>query len=907
FNCLDFCQNLKSQIKRGVCFKAEMGQFGLKSDAFKPRWGYDPGKLRATPDNLIRIKDAKTLWEAIKTRFRCNKESKKIQKTILKQQYKNFTTSRSEGLGKTYDKLQKLISQLEIHGEVISHEDANLKLLKSLPPAWNTHTLIMRNKSDLYTLSIDDLYKILKVYEAEIKGQSSSSLNSQNVAFVSSDNTSSTNEAVNTTHNVSAASSQRQASASTYVAMLTLRVKRFIKKTGRNMNFNGKEIVGFDKTKVECYNCHRRGHFARKYRAPRSQGNRNGDNTRRVIPVETPANALVITDGMGYDWCYQAEKGPIDFALMAFSSSCSSSTDTEVNTCSKECLQSYQTLQKQVNESEEDNNQANDRWNFIPPRPDLSFTGKSVLNNEGKATGQREVRPVWNNAQRVNHQNFSNNLTHPHLRRNFVPTIVIINSGKVLVNTAKQSSPRAASSTSTARYVNTVATSPTVNDTREVQITAPIDGKVKLVSEASIKRHLKLKDSDGYQSDRKLRFLSSSPTHTHVADEAASTGVDVRHKGAATTVSSLDVGHGSSNIDKTLSMPHDSPLLSVNTLRSDEGSMTLNELTVLCTKLSQKVKSLEADLKQTKKVYRVAYTKLIMKVKKLEKTVKSSHVRRRAKIVVSDDEALEDSSKQGRKVAKVHTYTRRRMTISTASGGISTAEESVSTVGASMPVSTAGMVDKGKAIMQESKPELTTTKLQQRQESAGYEVDTREVQITATIDKKVKLVSEASIRRHLKLEDSNGISSLPNAEIFEQLALMASSFNVEEWEDIQAKIEADEELALRIQEKEREKYFEAEKARLLQLTKLFVDELKNLFEATMKRVKAFTLIESDFDRTIPKIADESSKKAAEEELEQESSKRQKTRESSEPREKEDDELTQEDLQQMMMMVPVEEV
>nr|GEY53324.1 ribonuclease H-like domain-containing protein [Tanacetum cinerariifolium] len=101
------------------------------------------------------------------------------------------------------------------------------------------------------------------------------------------------------------------------VAMLTMRVKRFTKKTRRNLNFNGKEIVSFDKTKVECYNFHIRGYFARDCRVPRSQGNRNRDNTRRVVPVETPANSLVITDGMGYDWSYQAEKGPTIFALMA--------------------------------------------------------------------------------------------------------------------------------------------------------------------------------------------------------------------------------------------------------------------------------------------------------------------------------------------------------------------------------------------------------------------------------------------------------------------------------------------------------------------------------------------------------------------------------------------------------------
>ncbi|GKE86609.1 hypothetical protein Tco_1560351 [Tanacetum coccineum] len=162
------------------------------------------------------IKDAKTLWEVIKARFRGNKESKKMQKTILKQQYETFVASRSEGLDKIYDRFQKLISQLEIHGEVISQEDANLKLLRSLPSAWNNITLIMRNKSDLDTLSMDDLYNILKVYKAEIKGHSSLSSNSQNVAFVSSENTSSTNEGVNTAHDVSTASSQGQVSSSTY-------------------------------------------------------------------------------------------------------------------------------------------------------------------------------------------------------------------------------------------------------------------------------------------------------------------------------------------------------------------------------------------------------------------------------------------------------------------------------------------------------------------------------------------------------------------------------------------------------------------------------------------------------------------------------------------------------------------
>ncbi|GJT33179.1 hypothetical protein Tco_0923598 [Tanacetum coccineum] len=89
------------------------------------------------------------------------------------------------------------------------------------------------------------------------------------------------------------------------------------------------------------------------------------------------------------------------------------------------------------------------------------MVGKSVLNNLGRVTGQREIRPIWNNAQRVNHQN---KFTHLHPKRNFVPTAVVTKSGLVPVNAAKQSSPRAATSISTTRHVNIVALKPKVNN-----------------------------------------------------------------------------------------------------------------------------------------------------------------------------------------------------------------------------------------------------------------------------------------------------------------------------------------------------------------------------------------------------------------------------------------------------------
>nr|GEU47520.1 hypothetical protein [Tanacetum cinerariifolium] len=140
------------------------------------------------------INDAKTLWAAIKTRFGGNVESKKMQKNILKQQFENFSVSNSEGLDKGYDRFQRLLSLLEIHKAGVSTEDANQKFLRSPPLAWSNISLIIRNKPNIYNLDTDDLYNNLKVYKVDIKGSSGSSLNSQNVDFISAESTSITNE-----------------------------------------------------------------------------------------------------------------------------------------------------------------------------------------------------------------------------------------------------------------------------------------------------------------------------------------------------------------------------------------------------------------------------------------------------------------------------------------------------------------------------------------------------------------------------------------------------------------------------------------------------------------------------------------------------------------------------------------
>ncbi|GKC70816.1 hypothetical protein Tco_1116699, partial [Tanacetum coccineum] len=328
------------------------------------------------------------------------------------------------------------------------------------------------------------------------------------------------------------------------------------------------------------------------------------------------------------------------------------------------------------------------------------------------------------------------------------------------------------------------ATARTTND-GEVEIIASIDRQVKTITEASLRRHLKLEDFDGitslpnteifeqlalmgYVSNsarltfkkgyfspqwRQLRFLVLDSYQTQVADEVTFISVDVDAGGAATTNINLDAGQGSGTIHKTPTRPHDSPLLRVYTLGSDEGSLQQNELMDLVTKLTNRVEDLENDLQQTKKVYSFALTKLILRVKKLEKKVKTNKARRRARIVISEDEdAEEDSSKQGRKISDIDKdptislvhpeqdmeydfdvstaegFTTASVPVTTASASISTVSPPrVSTVkdisGAETLVyirrSAEKIKDKGKSIMKEDKSVQKKTKKQLEQERLG--------------------------------------------------------------------------------------------------------------------------------------------------------------------------------------------
>ncbi|GJS51181.1 uncharacterized mitochondrial protein-like protein [Tanacetum coccineum] len=179
------------------------------------------------------------------------------------------------------------------------------------------------------------------------------------MAFVSSsnNNTSSTNEAVNIAYGVSTDSTQVNAANFTNIDNLSDAVIYLFFASQpnspqlnmrRKLTVNGNETIGFDKSKVECYNCHKRRHFARECIAPRNQDNKNNESSRRSVHVEISTSiALVSCDGLsGYDWSDQAEEGP-NYALMAFSSSSSDSKVSNDSIYSKSCLKYIESLKSQ--------------------------------------------------------------------------------------------------------------------------------------------------------------------------------------------------------------------------------------------------------------------------------------------------------------------------------------------------------------------------------------------------------------------------------------------------------------------------------------------------------------------------------------------------------------------------------
>nr|GEZ34278.1 hypothetical protein [Tanacetum cinerariifolium] len=198
-----------------------------------------------------------------------------------------------------------------------------------------------------------------------------------------------------------------------------------------------------------------------------------------------------------------------------------------------------------------------------------------------------------------------------------------------------------------------------------------------------------------------------------------------------TSTPSMQTTH---DAEEPATMAYDSPLPRVQSLRSINGSLTLNELIVLCTKLSKRVEDLQSDLQQTKQTYGAAYTKLILRVKKLEHKVKTSQHRRRTRVVISNDEEdLEDPSKQGRKIAEINENPSISLPTEFVEdlGSGEKGEKEISTVILEVSTAVENLVyirrsaekrkDKGKAIMKENKSVQKKSKKKLEQERVRHE------------------------------------------------------------------------------------------------------------------------------------------------------------------------------------------
>ncbi|GJT77062.1 hypothetical protein Tco_1043787 [Tanacetum coccineum] len=329
-----------------------------------------PTSVEEKAQRRAELKARSTLLTALPNEHQLKFNSYKDSKTLMQAIENKF----GEVIEQTYERLQRLISQLEMHGKVIPQEDINQKFLR------------------------------------KVKGTSNSTTNSHNVAFLSSSSTNSVTGAVNTAQGVNTASTQGAANNSTTIenlsdvviysffasqpsipqlnnedleqinlgdleemdlrwniAILTMRVRRFLKNTERKLDMANKERIRFDKSKVECFNYHKKGHFAREFRAPRNQDSMNREPTRRTVPVEiTTLNALV--------------------------SYSTSSTNSELELATKEEDEVQLTVRKFKNSSKSLSklldSQIIDKcktglgyndvpppytWNFMPPKSDLVY------------------------------------------------------------------------------------------------------------------------------------------------------------------------------------------------------------------------------------------------------------------------------------------------------------------------------------------------------------------------------------------------------------------------------------------------------------------------------------------------------------------------------------------------------
>ncbi|GJT96557.1 ribonuclease H-like domain-containing protein [Tanacetum coccineum] len=274
--------------------------------------------LMALPEDHLakfhKMNDAKEMWDAIKSRFGGNDESKKMQK------------------------FQSLLSQLEIRCAGVSTEDANQKFLRSLPSSWSQVSLVMRTKPRVDSLSFDDLYNNLRVFKSDVKGSTRSSSSAQNVAFVSSESTSSTND-VSTAYgdSTSAVYNSQRENSSSYTDELTY---SFFANQSSSLQLDHEDMEQLDEFDLE-----------------------EMDLKWQVVMILIRLKKFYKkTDQKAIKKAEEEMQGTLDIEQKIMGGDmenrrnlkiCNLGSDTKVKSCSKECVESYAKLKKLYSEQRE--------------------------------------------------------------------------------------------------------------------------------------------------------------------------------------------------------------------------------------------------------------------------------------------------------------------------------------------------------------------------------------------------------------------------------------------------------------------------------------------------------------------------------------------------------------------------
>ncbi|GJZ77275.1 ribonuclease H-like domain-containing protein [Tanacetum coccineum] len=253
-----------------------------------------------------------------------------MQKNLLKQQFETFTIGSREELDSAYERFQNILSMLELYDAKVSNEDANLKFLRSLPSVWHVVATMIRGQPGLDELdtlkqSTADPANIPKGYTqaASSKVQTAPNCASHSDEIICS--FFAQQASMPTTHDDEDLlqideDAMEEIDIRWQVAMITARIRKFMRKTGRPIDLKPKNGITFDKSKIECFNCQKLGHFARECRFAKYQENRaNGRNEKRIVAIEdSNSKALVATDNIeDIDWTKEFDAEPVTFAMIA--------------------------------------------------------------------------------------------------------------------------------------------------------------------------------------------------------------------------------------------------------------------------------------------------------------------------------------------------------------------------------------------------------------------------------------------------------------------------------------------------------------------------------------------------------------------------------------------------------------